>query len=470
MSTTFIVKKNRILRPQVRNYKHTGFTLLELIGVMVVITILLAAALPSTVDLIKTQRSINERGELPGIAEAIRRGILREQTFPIYENNSRVSTSNRDAYWWNIAARHGGGSPNEVRYPLGIRPGSTTTRKLYLASPSWSGESFFNIVSNAQSNWILDPANPSELRLLLLSTTNPDLELPDTLSESSFNRFWNNWAVGSDGNPASNDWADFSLNGNEWKGRAAELNVERIDLRDWLCTVVIENRRAVMEENGQNLSLDPPLSGAIGFWDRGSVFVSNSNLQGAEFIIQARETTEDLNQNGQLDTGEDANGNGFLDAGEDANGNGTLDQGEDIDGDNFLDHPPQIYTYVEAIIQTQRGRRIEVENPNNTPPTLKPATVTISGRKSFSIPVEQSITTPLNLTGRAPMALLNPADANNPSALIGWSSSDPYVQNRYFLRSQELLLGEPWEQNEIGILTISEHFSTLRFDGLEWHY
>jgi hypothetical protein len=54
--------------------------------------------------------------------------------------------------------------------------------------------------------------------------------------------------------------------------------------------------------------------------------------------------------------------------------------------------------------------------------------------------------------------------------LTGWSNADDYIQNRYFLRSQELLLGEPWTQTEVGIFTISETFSTLRFDGLEWQY
>ena len=95
--------------------RRAGFTLLELIGVMAVIAILSAAVLPGAIDLIRTQRAVNEGAELPKIAEALKRGMLREQVFPIYENDASVPTDGNDAYWWNLAERHGGGSANEVR-------------------------------------------------------------------------------------------------------------------------------------------------------------------------------------------------------------------------------------------------------------------------------------------------------------------------------------------------------------------
>ncbi|MGB0409557.1 MAG: type II secretion system protein, partial [Opitutales bacterium] len=79
-----------------RGQARSGFTLLELIGVMVVIAILTAAALPSAVDLIQVQRSVNEGAELPKIAEALKRGMLREQVFPLYENDSSVATGGNE--------------------------------------------------------------------------------------------------------------------------------------------------------------------------------------------------------------------------------------------------------------------------------------------------------------------------------------------------------------------------------------
>jgi hypothetical protein len=457
---------------------------------MAVIAILAAAVLPGAIDLIRTQRAVKEGAELPKIAEALKRGMLREQIFPVYENNAGELTEGNDAYWWNLAARHGGGSANEVRYPLGIRPDSTTTRKLYFAETSWSGKSFSEVTDDGL-DWLNNFQDPTELRLLLISTTNPDLLLPDTLNEQRFNRFWDDWAVGSDGDPASGRWSRYGLSSSEWQGRAAELNVQRIDLRDWLCTVVIENRRAIAEASGADLS--SAFTAALGFWDRGSVSVSYTNLQDAEFIIQARDTTEDLNQNNSLDPGEDANGNGFLDSGEDLNGNGVFDRGEDdlngngvpdpgedlnsngvldsdedFNGNNFLDHPAQIYTYVGAVIQTKRGRRlVQVENPSATTLITRPATVTISGRRASTA---QSITATLTLTDLAPVALMNPNDANDVVPLYNFVNDFGLSESRYFLKTQELLLGEPWTSGVVGIFSITEAFSTLRFDGLEWHY
>jgi len=252
---------------------RAGFTLLELVGVMAVIAILAAALLPGAIDLIRTQRAVKEGEVLPKIAEALKRGMLREQVFPIYENDPSIPTKGNEdkAYWWNLAERHGGGSANEVRYPLGIRAGSTTTRKLYFAETSWGNDSFdgdfgngtpFSYITddgrpklpeNDADGWVY-PNDPTELRLLLISTTNPDLPLPDTLNEGRFNNYWEDWAVDSDGNPAVGRWSRYGLSSTIWDGRAAELNVQRIDLRDWLCTVVIENRRAIKAEPPMTLN------------------------------------------------------------------------------------------------------------------------------------------------------------------------------------------------------------------------
>ena len=429
MPTSFIVKENILPTARIQKSKRAGFTLLELIGVMVIISILLAVALPSTIDLIQVQRSANEAAELPKIAEALKRGMLREQIFPIDQNDASVSTDGSDAYWWNLAARHGGGSANELRYPLGVRPGADNTRKLYFANTAWLGDSFFDIVSGNQTSWIADFQDPSELRLLLLSTTSSDLELPDTLNTNRFNRFWNDWAVGSDGNPAAGSWNSYGL-GNDWAGRAAELNVERIDLRDWLCTVVIENRRAIVEASGAEFEdNDLQLSGTklTDNWD--SVYAYTVNQNGAEVVL----ATEEVTNNGVTST------------------------------------------QVNRVVLSKRGR-ITNETLANPVSGLFDAIIiegsktTTSGTPPVSVSTPATATIQLTLTDRAPMALLNPNDSTTPSPLTGWSNNDDYIQNRYFLRSQELLLGEPWTQTEVGIFTISETFSTLRFDGLEWQY
>ena len=85
---------------------------------MTVIAILAAAVLPGVIDLILTQRSVKEGELCPKLREALKRGILREQVFPIYENDADKLTEGNEAYWWNLAARHGGGSANEVAIRL----------------------------------------------------------------------------------------------------------------------------------------------------------------------------------------------------------------------------------------------------------------------------------------------------------------------------------------------------------------
>lgn len=438
---------------------RSGFTLLELIGVMVVIAILAAAVLPSSIDLIQVQRSVNEGAELPKIAEALKRGILREQVFPDDENAANVATDGDAAFWWNLAARHGGGSANTVRYPLGARPGSDNTRKLYFAEPDWAGQSFFQTTGDG-AGWLSDPQDPRELRLLLVSTSGSDLLLPDTLATNQFNAFWDDWAIGNDGDPATGAWANYGLSAAAWTGRAPELNVQRIDLRDWLSTVVIENRRAILEASGASVAGLGSLSDALTFWDRGSVSVWASNLQDSGFVLQTRETTE-------ANAGVDIDENGVIDNGEDLNGNGILDSGEDLNNNGVLDHPARIYTEVIDIIQTDRGRRIEVENPLNNPIVPKPALVTVGGRfQNNTI----TFTGALTLTERAPFSLLDPNDSSNSLPLSGWAIGDAYKQTRYFLPRQELLLGEPLNFSEVGIFTIDKPFSTLRFDGLQWQY
>lgn len=227
------------------NDRRAGFSLLELIGVMTVISILLAAAIPLTVNVIQSQRLADEKAALPALAEALKRGMLREQAFPLYANGvARSQEAADDYYWWNLAARHGAGSANEARYPVGSRNTAGNVRKLYFADGSFADFSFSDLTGNG-TGWLNDFQDPRELRLLLLSTTNPDLPLPDTISGTEFDNLWDDWAVGSDGEPMSGNWAAYGLSESQWGNRAAELVVQRVDLREWLCEVTVEIRRGV---------------------------------------------------------------------------------------------------------------------------------------------------------------------------------------------------------------------------------
>lgn len=426
---TFILKsqprRTEHRRPGSRS-RRSGFTLLELIGVMVVIAILAAAVLPSTIDLIQVQRSVNEGAELPKIAEALKRGILREQGFPDDQNAATVATDGNAAsaaFWWNLAARHGGGSANTVRYPLGARPGSDNTRKLYFAEPAWAGQGFFEVTGDG-AGWLSDPQDPKKLRLLLVSTSSSDLPLPDSLSTTQFDAFWDDWAIGNDGDPATpatGAWANYGLSVAAWTGRAPELNVQRIDLRDWVSTVVIENRRAILEASGENFG------NLSGDWARGSVYAYTENVVGAEVILQ----TSDV---------------------------------------SVSNNPPNFTTRVDGVVLSQRGIIMDASVDDDNPPLIR-----VEGNEvNVNQDGEQTITPrevelDLQLTELAPLALINSSNTTE-TRNLNPESATIYSDKLYFLFGQELLLGEPWGESEVGIFTIDKPFSTLRFDGLQWQY
>ena len=380
---------------------RAGFTLLELIGVMAVIAILSAAVLPGAIDLIRTQRAVKEGAELPKIAEALKRGMLREQVFPIYENDSSIPTEGNDAYWWNLAARHGGGSANELRYPLGIRPGSVTTRKLYFAEAGWSEKSFSEVTGDGL-DWINNFQDPTELRLLLISTTNPDLLLPDTLNAQRFNRFWEDWVVGSDGDPASGGWASYGLSSSDWRGRATELNVQRIDLRDWLCTVTMEVRRRIDLSSLSSNPFNPTDVEETSDLRR----VVLKNASGASVYVARSTNTSGLSANYTIES-------------------------------VVIDGAPI------AEIEFYTGDEVYSELPN------RPQLVLMSG----SIEID---TIDLTL-----------ADRNE--TLPGFNNNSSAIQSRYFLLNETIFLKND-DLAVVGEFIITEAFSTLRFDGLEWHY
>jgi hypothetical protein len=126
------------------------------------------------------------------------------------------------------------------------------------------------------------------------------------------------------------------------------------------------------------------------------------------------------------------------------------------------------YTQVSGLDLAKRGRVIDES---------KDVLIQISGFKTVTSgtpPTNNSTKATgefeLSLTDRAPLALISSLSGDSPLALSGWGNADDPIQNRYFLKTQELLLGEPWTFAEVGIFTITDNFSTLRFDGLQWHY
>ncbi|MGC6424536.1 MAG: type II secretion system protein [Lentimonas sp.] len=386
---------------------RAGFTLLELLGVMLIISILAAAVIPNVVDMVRVQRSVNEAAELPKLAEALKRGILREQIFPANSLTPTDEAGRNLNYWWSLAARHGGGSPNEVRYPLGIRPGSNATRKLFFAREEWSGRTFSEITGDGLT-WLENPADPVELRLLIVSTANPDLPLPDQLD---FEKFWGEWSLGDDGNPRNEGWASYGFDASAWAGRGYELNVERVDLRDILCEVVIENRKAIKEESGDVLASLPS-----GF-DPSSFFAYPVGHVGSEVMLQTQSNEVVLVRRGYV-----------------------------------------VDSAVESVSIEIGGTQIE---EIGSPPVTQITDV--------------AQTIPLSLTDLAPVELIDSKDPDesvriNPSDISVSSETYFFLSGQELLLKEPWQIPETESYPKVGIFPVVKPFSFLRFDGERWIY
>lgn len=397
--------------------RSRGFTLIELIGVLIIISLLLAAVAPLTIQLIQSQQQIKEKSYLPEIAQALRRGILSEQRFPF--GDSSLTDAADAAAWWRMAARHGAGGENQVRYPRGSFAAGDLGRRLYLAKPAWEGKSFYEI-TGGENNWLSDVNDATELRLVLLSVADSNLPLPDSLTAAEFDQLWSTWVLGPTGDPSTGTLADYGL-ANAWKGRAAELNVQRIDLRDLLCRVVIENRRylnALYDVDGNQrseISITP------------QSFTSDSMPEFGTFNLQDARVQLDLTIENATD---EVIVSGFL----------VLQAGRLIDEQETAGF----------VVSGQ-----QVDTDGNVATARTDYTIYTNGDTD---------------SRRAQLALLNPLDPEDLTPLGGWDVTDDSVQERYFLKSQELLLEAPTSGREVGIFVIERNYQTLRYDGLRWKY
>ena len=405
-----------------------GFTLFELIGVLAIISILLAMVAPITLDMLKLQRQQSDQAALPKIAAALKLAMLREQSFPSANTSSLK-------YWADMAARHGAGSANEVEYSDNQQ---TVARKLYLAGSAFDADSFYSIVSAADTAniaWLADFQDPAELRMLLLSTINPDLPLPTSLSDSEFNAIWDNWSNAS-GAPISS--ATFGL-GAEWTGRASELNLQRIDLRDFLCTVIIEN-----SVHAPNFYSGVALKTSFSLPDFGLPAGSTTTylfdtLEVATFNLADARVVADFNSYNIVTVTVAGSGSSTDYAAVELNGATLLQPGRVIDEGE----PAGIRITAASVTSS-------AVNPPNTYDYM---VHTVSATSSV----------------RGLIDLLDPETAQT-HRLSGSAQSDDRTQERYFFKGQDLVLGLPWSFADVGSFSVRDNYNTLQFDGLSWHY
>lgn len=414
---------------------NSAFTLFELIGVLTIISIILAMVAPMTLQMLKLQRQQADKATLPEIAQALKLAMMREQSFP------DASTDTDLLFWSTMAARHGAGSANEIRYSDNQQ---SVERRLYFADSGLNGDTFFDIVSGsgAAGQWLIDFDDPSELRLLLLSTINPDLPLPATLSTAEFEAIWTNWS-NAPGAPTASDIGSFGLAA-AWVGLAGELNIERIDLRDFLCQVAIENAyyatgfydSSTGELKGSFSASDFGFSTASNYL-RATVQIGTENLAGVKVALNL--TNSSIVE--QTVTGPPA---------------GTID------------HEVTQLDATAPVLVLNAGRIIDEASDANV--RIRLQTVDANGPAS-SVEYTYRVYNASATNSRAPMRLQDP---DPPNAYFALSFTGTF-SDRYFLKGQKLYLDLPWWASFATApdpieFPITENQSTLRFDGLSWHY
>jgi type II secretory pathway pseudopilin PulG len=423
---------------------NSAFTLFELIGVLTIISIILAMVAPMTLQMLKLQRQQADKAALPEIAQALKLAMLREQSFP-FADASVASNVSDPLFWSTMAARHGAGSANEIRYSDNQQ---SVERRLYFAGPTvdtaFAGNSFFDIVrgSGASGQWLTNFDNPSELRLLILSTINPDLDLPNTvdLTAAQFNAIWSDWSNAPD---APTTPATFGL-ASAWAGRAGELNIERIDLRDFLCQVAIENAYYASgfydtssgELKGSFSASDFGFS-AVSDYLRDSVQIGTENLAGAKVALNLSNST-------------------------------IVEQTVTVPTAGTIDHEATQLHSDESVLVLNAGRVIDEASDANIIIRLQSVDANGLGSSTAYTYTVYDASTP---SSRAPMRLQDPDPPNAYFALSLTSS----FSDRYFLKGQRLYLDLPWWANFATTpdpieYPITDNQSTLRFDGLSWHY
>lgn len=204
--------------------ERSAFSLIEMIGVLAVMSILAAMLVPNVVRRIAEARGTKEEIQLKVLAEGVGDYVRARQTVP------------GDATWAASVAEMTGLSLAEIQRS---DPGNTNTSRVYLVHPGFTPSTGSNPVSTNLTQGLAAPTNAS---IMILSSTKASLALPvssgkaaDTpANRAAFTNVWNwNFDLATKAPPAG--WPS------EWAGQGQHLRVARLNLAPLLHHVTFSN-------------------------------------------------------------------------------------------------------------------------------------------------------------------------------------------------------------------------------------
>ena len=204
---------------------RSAFSLIEMVGVLAVISILVASVGPNFIRKIVDNASIKEGKSLETLAQGLRQSIRNTQIVP------------GGVTWSASVATATGLNPAEVLY---ADPNNTaTSQRIFLIDPRFSPSTATDPVFTPNSAGALAPTNA---RAMLISSTKRGLALPigggklpnNAANRTSFDNVWN-WTMNPFTKLPPTGWPA------TWQGQAEHLHIQRVNLADEFYRVTVSN-------------------------------------------------------------------------------------------------------------------------------------------------------------------------------------------------------------------------------------
>ena len=233
-----------------------GFTMIEILGVLAIIAILVAAMVPAIMGSLKRTERQNEETKLSAIAEGLGDFILRERSVPDASTWAQIVADELDMPVNTVALNEGGWDRVFMPDP-NLLIGITNTSLLPY---------------NQTIQGTILPVSPRAVIVSSLTRALP------SLSTNEFSAIW-------DANPGDipatwpSDWAKF----------ADDVKIERIDLRDLFHRLVLNNIDTQIDAQFSIDDLSPVILPSTNFVERWYLKNSNVGLRFTDGTLQIQE-------------------------------------------------------------------------------------------------------------------------------------------------------------------------------------